>query len=148
MSSSLTTRRLGFTLLLAILIAVAIGIIDSDAAALFILPSGLGLFFAWPYISRKFGFNFPKAPAPRPPRRTEWSRLLVTAVHASVLSYVVAVLIHSDLFGLCFLFLWVTLYYHGRFWRSDCPTLVSQKPSLPYPLKSARSGAIWSAACP
>src|SRR5579864_698493 len=111
MSSSLTTRRLGFTLLLAILIAGAIGLIDGDAATLIILPSWLGLFFAWPYISRKLGFNFPKAPAPRLPRRTEWGRLLVTAVLAFGLSYAVAVVIHPDLFGLCFLFLWVTLYY-------------------------------------
>ena len=111
MSSSLTTRRLGFTLLLAILIAGAIALIDGDAAALIILPSWLGLFFAWPYISRKLGFNFPKAPAPRPPRPTEWGRLFVTAVLAFGLSYAVAVLIHPDLFGLCFLFLWVTLYY-------------------------------------
>jgi hypothetical protein len=111
MSSSLTTRRLGFTLLLAILIAGAIGMIDGDAAALIILPSWLGLFFAWPYIIRKLGFNFPKAPAPRPPRRTEWGRLFATAVLAFGLSYLVALATDPALFGLCLLFLWVTLYY-------------------------------------
>src|SRR5579864_2584797 len=110
MSSSLTTRRLGFTLLLAILIAGAIGLIDGDAAALIILPSWLGLFFAWPYISRKFGFNFPKAPPPRPPSRTQWGRLFATAVLAFGLSYLVALAIDPALFGLCLLFLWVTLY--------------------------------------
>jgi hypothetical protein len=111
MSSSLTTRRLGFTLLLAMLIAGAIGLIDADAAALIILPSWLGLFFAWPYISRKLGFNFPKAPAPRPPRRTEWGRILGTGFLSFALSYAVALLIHSDLFGSCFIVFWVILYY-------------------------------------
>ena len=112
MSSSLTTRRLGFTLLLAILIAVAVGMIDADAAALVFLPSWLGLFFGWPYISRKLGFNFPKAPAPRPPlRRTTRGRLFVTAFLAFGLSYVLALAVDPALFGPCLLFLWVTLYY-------------------------------------
>lgn len=111
MSVSLTIRRLGFTLLLATLITGAVAFIQQDAAALIFLPSWLGLFFAWPYLSHKFGFNFPKAPAPRPFRRTEWGRILGTGFLSFALSYAVAILIHSDLFGPCFIVFWVILYY-------------------------------------
>jgi hypothetical protein len=111
MSVSLTIRRLGFTLLIAILITGAVAFVQQDAAALIFLPSWLGLFFAWPYLSHKFGFNFPKSPVPRPFRRTEWGRILGTGFLSFALSYAVALLIHSDLFGSCFLVFWVTLYY-------------------------------------
>lgn len=111
MSASLTTRRLGFTLLLAILIVCSVGQIDANAAAVIFLPSWLGLFFTWPYISRKFGFNFPKPPAPDPPRRTGSGRLFVTGFLACGLSYVVALAIDPALFGPSLLLFWVTLYY-------------------------------------
>jgi hypothetical protein len=123
MSVSLTIRRLGFTLLLAVLITGAVAFIQQDAAALIFLPSWLGLFFAWPYLSRKFGFNFPKAPVPRKSRRTEWGRLFVTAVLAFVLSYAVAFVIHPDLFAPCFLFFWVTLYYASPLLTKRLPYL-------------------------
>jgi hypothetical protein len=111
MSLSLAIRRLGFTLLLAILITGAVAFAQQDAAALIFLPAWLGLFFAWPYLSRKFGFNFPQAPVPRPSRRTEWGRILGTAFLSFALSYALALLIHSDLFGPCLIVFWVILYY-------------------------------------
>jgi hypothetical protein len=111
MSVSLTIRRLGFTLLLAVLITGAVAFIQQDAAALIFLPSWLGLFFGWPYLSHKFGFNFPKTPVPRPSHRTEWGRILGTGFLSFALSYALALLIHSDLFGSCFIVFWVILYY-------------------------------------
>ena len=123
MSASLATRRLGFTLLLAILISCAVGMIGDSAAAVIFLPSWLGLFFAWPYLSRKFGFNFPKAPVPRKSRRTEWGRLFVTAILAIALSYALAFVIHPDLFAPCFLVFWVTLYYASRLLTKRLPYL-------------------------
>jgi hypothetical protein len=111
MSLSLAIRRLGFTLLLAILITGAVAFAQQDAAALIFLRAWLGLFFAWPYLSCKFGFNFPKAPVPRPSRRTEWGRILGTGFLSFALSYALALLIHSDLFGPCLIVFWVILYY-------------------------------------
>jgi hypothetical protein len=111
MSVSLTIRRLGFTLLLAILITSAVALIEQDAAALIFLPSWLGLFFAWPYLCRKFGFNFPKGPAQRQSRRTEWGRMFITGFISFALSCAVTFVIHPDLFGPSFLFFWVILYY-------------------------------------
>lgn len=149
MSSSLTTRRLGFTLLLAILIAVAIGMIDGDATALIILPSWLGLFLAWPYISRKLGFNFPKAPAPRPRRHHTGWILFGTAFLAFGLSYLVALAFDPALFGPCLLFLWVTLYhawplltkrmpYFGL--ESTISTFAVPTPKRPLWLRTVRGG--------
>lgn len=111
MSLSLAIRRLGFTLLLAILITGAVTFAQQDAAAPIFLPAWLGLFFAWPYLSLKFGFNFPKAPVPRPSRGTEWGRILGTGFLSFALSYTLALLIHSDLFGPCLIGFWVILYY-------------------------------------
>ena len=111
MSLSVTMRRLGFALLLAILITGVVGLIDQDAAAVTFLPSWLGLFFGWPYLSRRFGRNLPRPPAPPASRRTEWGRLFVTAFLSFGLSCAVAVIIHADLFPPCFLFFWIALYY-------------------------------------
>jgi hypothetical protein len=111
MSLSVTMRRLGFTLLLAILITGVVALIDQDAAAVTFLPSWLGLFFGWPYLSRRLGFNFPRSPAPPASRRTEWGRLFVTAFLSFGLSCALAVIIHPDLFAPCFLFSWIALYY-------------------------------------
>src|ERR1700758_2362423 len=111
MSVSPTIRPLAISLRLASLSTGAVAFVQQDAASLIFLPSWLGLFFAWPYLSRKFCFNFPKAPVPRKSRRTEWGRLFVTAVLAFALSYAVAFVIHPDLFGPCFIFFWVILYY-------------------------------------
>ena len=112
MSASLTFRRLAFTLLLAILITVAALIIDVNGAALILIPCWLVLFLAWPYISRKLGFDFPKEPAPRPPRRrTQWGRTFLSGLIAFGLADAVAVVIHPDLLVPSFLFLWVIFFY-------------------------------------
>jgi hypothetical protein len=86
--------------------------IDAGAAALTLLPSWLGLFFAWPYISRKLRFDFPREPAPRPPRRrTQWGRMFLTGLIAFGLADAVAVVIHPDLLVPSFLLLGVILFY-------------------------------------
>jgi hypothetical protein len=112
MSASLTFRRLAFTLLIGILITVAAFIIDVNATALILIPCWLALFFAWPYISRKLRFDFPKEPAPRQPhRRTKWGRMFVTGLIAFGLADAAAVVIHPDLLVPSFLLLWVILFY-------------------------------------
>jgi len=111
MSISLVIRRLGVTSLLAILVCSVVAMVDQRAAALTFLPSWLALFLGWPYLSRKLDFNFPKAPAPRKSRRTEWGRMFVTAFFSFVLSCVLALIVHSDLFAPFFFFFWIVLYY-------------------------------------
>src|SRR5579864_5168131 len=112
MSASLTFRRLAFTLFLAILITVVALVIDVNGAALILIPCWLVLFLAWPYISRKLGFDFPKEPAPRPPRRRrQWGRMFLTGLIAFGLADAVAVVIHPDLLVPSFLLLWVILFY-------------------------------------
>jgi hypothetical protein len=65
----LIIRRLGVTLALAVVLARIVAFINEDAAVALFLPSWVALFFGWPYLSRRLGFDFPKVPAPREPRR-------------------------------------------------------------------------------
>src|SRR5271167_53559 len=79
---SVIIRRLGITLVLAILLACLLAVLlDEDVAGFSFLPSWAVLFFGWPYLSRLGFLNFRKAPAlpkPRPPapKRPLWLRLV------------------------------------------------------------------------
>ena len=121
MSFSITIRRLGLTVLLAFVLALAVDQVVDDALWISFVLLWPALFFGWPYLSRKLGFNFPKAPAPRPARRTEWGRLFITAFLSFCLSCAVAGFIHPNLLGLYFFFLWITLYYTSPFLTKRLP---------------------------
>jgi hypothetical protein len=107
---SLIIRRLGITLLLAFVIFTLAVFINEDVAGFLFLPCWAALFFGWPYLSRRLNFNFPKAPAPRQPRRADWSRILITGVLALLLASALA-LVGGYLFGPSYLCLWFALYY-------------------------------------
>ncbi len=57
-------------MVLALVLALLLGlIVRDDLAIVLFVFLWVGLFFGWPYLSRKLGFpNFPSAPAPRKPR--------------------------------------------------------------------------------
>jgi len=107
----LILRRLGLTLVLAFLLfGLMVCVIDQQVATILFLLSWVVLFFGWPDLSRKLGFDFPKAPAPRKPRQTAWARILITGVLAFVVGCALSVLADPSFFGLS-IFLWLGLYY-------------------------------------
>lgn len=137
MSASLKNRRLVFILLPAILITLGALMIDVNAAALILVPCWLGVFLARPYIGRKLGFDFPKAPR-RPRPRTEWARMFVTGFFAFGFVAIVAVLIHRDLFVPGFLFLWVVLYYASPLLTKRLPYFGFSKTDRPVALPTPK----------
>ena len=110
MSFSLAIRRLGVTLLLAFGLFMAASLIDVDVAAFLFLVTWPALFFGWPYLGRRFGFDFPRAPQPRKRRPTEWGRLLITGAAALLIACGLVAWIGPGALGM-FLFLWLALYY-------------------------------------
>jgi hypothetical protein len=110
MNWSLIIRRIGIALVVALVLTCGVGLISEDAAVLFFLPSWIALFIGWPYLSRKLGFDFPKAPAPRQSRPLAWSRVLFATVLALVTSYGLAVFFHPDLFWPSLLCLCLAFY--------------------------------------
>ncbi len=111
--------------------------IDVNAAALILVPCWLGVFLARPYIGRKLGFDFPKAPR-RPRPRTEWARMFVTGFFAFGFVAIVAVLIHRDLFVPGFLFLWVVLYYASPLLTKRLPYFGFSKTDRPVALPTPK----------
>ena len=107
---SVIIRRLGVTIVLAIIIASPGVLVGEDFAAFLFLLSWVALFFGWPYLSRRLGFNFPKPPVPRQPPRTDWRRILITGAVAFVLAFGPA-FIDACLFGLFYPLFWFALYY-------------------------------------
>ncbi len=76
-------RLIGLTMLIAVVLMFLSAVIVSEQVGLMLFfPVWVGLFFGWPYLSRKLGFpNFPSAPAPRKqrlsgPKRPLWLRLI------------------------------------------------------------------------
>lgn len=115
MNLSLIIRRLGVTLVLAAVMMFSVYfLVDEEIAGSVFLPAWAALFFGWPYLSRRLGFDFPKAPAPRQPRRTDWSRILITGALAFALA-LAAAFIDASLFGPCYLLFWFALYYAWPF---------------------------------
>src|SRR5215472_11981185 len=89
---------------------MVVSFIDIQVAPVLFLVAWPTLFFSWSYLSRKFGFDFPRAAQPRKARRTEWGRLLITGVLALLIACGLTVWIGPGAMGL-FAFVWVALYY-------------------------------------
>lgn len=64
---SLLLRRVAATFLIAFMVDTGIGLVSPIASVWLFFPLWGSLIIGWPYLTRKFGFNLPKAPVPRPP---------------------------------------------------------------------------------
>jgi hypothetical protein len=64
---SLLLRRCAVAFPFALVLVCGIGLISEHAAFLILLPLWIALVIGWPYLSRRLGFDFPKAPVPRTP---------------------------------------------------------------------------------
>jgi hypothetical protein len=75
---SLTLRRLAITFPIAFVLVWGIAYMSLDAAFVILVPLWIALVIAWPYLSRRLGFDFPKAPVPREsaPKRPLGVRIL------------------------------------------------------------------------
>lgn len=136
MKFDLIIRRLGITLVLAIVLTCGVDLISDDAAMLSFFPSWAVLFFCWPYLSRRLGFDFPKAPASREPRprRTSAKLLVITAMLAVLLSVVLALIVNADVVVIAFVPFWLALYYGWPYLSRRLPFLRSEEvPSNPAP---------------
>lgn len=135
----LIIRRLGVTLALAIVLACIIALFSEDAALALFLPSWVVLMVAWPYLSRHLGFDFPKPPAPRDPRRPRSEgakRLFITAVIALGLSFVLAWIFNADIFMKSLIPAWIVLYYAWPHLSRKLPFLDFEKaPASPAPVR-------------
>jgi len=133
----LIIRRLGVTLALVVVLACIVAFIDEDAALSLFLPSWAALFFGWPYLSRRLGFDFPKAPAApreRRPRSTSAMLLVITAALAMVLSVALALMINANVVGISFIPFWLALYYGWPYLSRRLPFLDFDKaPTTPVP---------------
>ncbi len=66
---SLTLRRFTVTFPIALVLMWAGAFISLDAAFVILVPLWIALVIAWPYLSRRMGFDFPNATrTPRPKR--------------------------------------------------------------------------------
>ena len=64
---SLILRRCAVAFPVVLVLVCGIGLISEHAALVILLPLWIALVIGWPYLSRRLGFNFPKAPLPRTP---------------------------------------------------------------------------------
>jgi len=64
---SLTLRRFAVTFPIAFVLMWGVAFISLDAAFVILMPLWIALVIAWPYLSRRMGFDFPKAPVPHAP---------------------------------------------------------------------------------
>lgn len=151
MSFSLTIRRLGLTLVLAFVVFMVASLIDVNVAAILFLVAWPALFFGWPYLSRKFGFDFPRAPQPRKRRPTDWGRLLATGAIALLIACGLTAWLGPGAVGM-FLFLWLVLYYAWPLLSRWVPFLnfvktgaVASAPPRPLWLRMLRGTGAWIA---
>ena len=136
LSVDLTIRRLGVTLALAIVLACALALFSEGVAGGLFLPSWAALFFGWPYLSQELDFNFPKPPAPRPPRARSSGgvRLVLSAMLAILLSVVMALTIGTQSVMLFFIPFWLVLYDGWPYLSRRLPFLDFDKaPANPAP---------------
>ena len=139
MRVSLIIRRLGVTLALAIVIACCLALINENVVAISFLLTWPALFFGWPYLSRKLGFNFPKAPVRREARSTSAKRLVISAMLAILLSVVMALTIGTESMMLLFIPFWLVLFYGSPYLSRRLPFLALEKtPGSPVPLRPLR----------
>ena len=155
MKFDLIIRRVGVTLALAVVLACIVAFINEDTALSLFLPSWAVLFFGWPYLSRWLGFDFPKAPAPRGPRKRSTSAMLlvVTAALAMFLAVVVALAVNAQsvmvLFMPFWLVFWLVLYYGWPYLSRQVPFLdfdkapTTQVPKRPLWLRLIRGTLAW-----
>jgi hypothetical protein len=143
----LIIRRLGVTLAITTVLACIVAFFneDSDMLGLF-LPCWATLFFAWPYLSRRLGFDFPKAPKPRQrSRRASAKSLVLSAVLAMVLSVLLALILNIENALIWFIPLWVISYYGWPYLSRRLPFLdfekglAGPKPDRPLWLRLIRS---------
>src|SRR5579859_3789170 len=66
-SLSLTLRRFAVAFPIALVLTWVFSFISLDAAFVVLVPLWIALVIAWPYLSRRMGFDFPRAPVPRTP---------------------------------------------------------------------------------
>ena len=151
MSFSLTIRRLGVTLMLAFVLFMVTSLIDVNFAAVLFLVAWPALFFGWPYLSRRFGFDFPRAPQPRKRRPTDWRRLLTTGAIALLIACGLTAWLGPGAVGM-FLFLWLVLYYAWPLLSRWVPFLnfvktgaVATAPPRPLWLRMLRGTGAWIA---
>jgi hypothetical protein len=148
---NLIIRRLGVALALAIVLVCALALFSEGVAGALFLPSWAALFFGWPYLSRKLDFNFPKRPAPRPPRprSTSPKRLVITAVFAILVSVVLALAINSERVLILVIPFWLVLYYGWHCVSRRLPFLdfdkapASPGPKRPLWLRLMRGALAW-----
>jgi hypothetical protein len=141
----------GVTLVLAFVLFMVVSGIDLQVAPVLFLVAWPTLFFSWPYLSRKFGFDFPRAPQPRKARRTEWGRLLITGVLALLIACGLTVWIGPGAMGL-FAFVWLALYYAWPLLTKRAPFLnfaetktLPAAPTRPLWLRIVRGTGAWVA---
>lgn len=111
MSAFLIIRRIAGALALAIVITCGVGMISTGAAAWVFIPSWVGLFFVWPFLSRKLGVDFPKPPATGQGRRFSLSSLVITGLLATVLSVMFNLMFDVGNPAIWIIPFWFTLYY-------------------------------------
>lgn len=139
MNVTLTIRRIGVALAVAIVITGIVVLITQDADALgLFLPLWIGLFFGWPFLSRKLGFNFPKPPSPQS-LKLSIRRLFGTFMLASVFSVTLARMLEADVAGYSLIPFWLALYYGWHYLdRRLTLTRLRRAPTLPTPKRPLR----------
>jgi len=126
----LAIRRLGITLLLAIVLA-ALPILVASVPEYPFLPLlvilWLALFLTWPYLSRRLVLKAP-APAKRGAVPPVVARLVITGLLAPIVGGVVARPFEADIGGALFIPCWVALFCGWHYLARRQPALDFAKP--------------------
>ena len=151
MSFSLAIRRIAITLVLAFLLLLLVGLIDVQIAGVVFLAAWPMLFFSWSYISKKLGFDFPRAAPPRKRPPTQWGRLLISGALSLAVAGGLTVPLGPGAVGL-FAFLWLAAYYvwpllsrHIPFLRFTETGNTQAAPRRPLWMRVARGTGAWIA---
>ena len=137
MQLNTTIRRLGITMLLAVVLSFLLILVAPDyLLVLYFVILWPALFFSWPHLSRRLGFpNFAKSSAPAKPHAPVAARLFITTVLASILAVVLARSIDADVAGISFVPFWLTLFYGWPYLTRPLASLnFRNPPAAPPPL--------------